>query len=99
MAFQVKYVLPAHGPAGGKEILSGEERFLTEIYSTVKKEIATGKKLEDLVEMKSGEPVTAKLRLSDAVQYWVGSFYPGQIKDIYDEITQGKPHGEITGGK
>ena len=99
MAFQVKYVLPAHGPAGGKEILSGEERFLTEIYNTVKKEIAAGKKLEDLVELKNGEPLTAKLRLSDAVQYWVGSFYPGQIKDIYEEITQGKPHGEITGGR
>ena len=34
-----------------------------------------------------------------SVQHWVGSFYPGQIKDIYEEITQGKPRGEITGGK
>jgi cyclase len=95
----VKYVLPAHGPAGGTEVLAGEERFLTEIYNTVKKEMAAGKKLDDLVEMKDGQPVAGKLRLSDGVQHWVGSFYPGQIKDIYDEITQGKPRGEITGGK
>jgi cyclase len=95
----VKYVLPAHGPAGGTEVLAGEERFLNEIYKTVKKEMGAGKKLEDLVEMKDGQPVTAKLRLSGSVQHWVGSFYPGQIKDIYDEITQGKPRGEITGGK
>ena len=62
--------------------------------------LAMGQKAMDiLVELKNGEPVTAKLRLSDAVQYWVGSFYPGQIKDIYEEITQGKPHGEITGGR
>ncbi len=99
MALPVKRVLPAHGPAGGPEVLSGEERFLSEIYNTVKKEIAAGKKLEDLVEMKNGEPASAKLRLSDSLQHWVGSFYPGQIKDIYDEISQGKPRGEITGGK
>ena len=51
------------------------------------------------MEMKGGQPGAAKLRLSASVQHWVGSFYPGQIKDIYDEITQGKPRGEITGGK
>jgi glyoxylase-like metal-dependent hydrolase (beta-lactamase superfamily II) len=99
MELNVKYVLPAHGPAGGPEVLSGEARFLTEIYDTVKNEIRAGKKLEDLVTMKEGQPVTAKLRLSDGVQHWVGAFYPGQIRDIYEEITQGKPHGEITGGK
>jgi hypothetical protein len=49
--------------------------------------------------MKEGQPGAPKLRLSASVQHWVGSFYPGQIKDIYDEITQGKPRGEITGGK
>ena len=99
MALPVRYVLPAHGPAGGPEILAGEEHFLTEIYNTVKMEIGAGKKLEDLVEMKGAQPGAAKLRLSASVQHWVGSFYPGQIKDIYDEITQGKPRGEITGGK
>jgi hypothetical protein len=99
MALRVKYVLPAHGPAGGAEILAGEERFLTEIYDRVKKEIGAGKKLEDLVEMKKGQANAAKLQLSASVQHWVGSFYPGQVKDIYDEITQGKPRGEITGGK
>ncbi len=99
MKLKVKHVLAAHGPAGGAEVLAGEERFLTEIYGTVKKEMAGGKKLEDLVEMKDRQPVAAKLRLSAGVQGWVGSFYPGQIKDIYDEISQGKPRGEITGGK
>lgn len=99
MALKVKRVLPAHGPAGGPEVLSGEERFLREIYDTVKREMEGGKKLQDLVEMKEGKPVAAKLRLSEAVQHWVGSFYPGQIKDIYEEITEGKPHGEIAGGK
>jgi glyoxylase-like metal-dependent hydrolase (beta-lactamase superfamily II) len=96
---KVQHVLPAHGPAGGPEILAGEEQFLTTIYSTVKKNMAEGKKLEELVEMKDGQPVKAKLQLPDNVQHWVGSFYPGQISDIYQEISQGKPRGEITGGK
>lgn len=99
MALPVKFVLPAHGPAGGPEILAGEEHFLTEIYDTVRREIAAGKKLQDLVEMKGTQPGAAKLRLSASVQHWVGSFYSSQIKDIYDEIIQGKPRGEITGGK
>ena len=91
-------MLPAHGPAGGPEILAGEEQFLTTIYSAVKKSMSQGKRLEDLVEMKEGNPVKAKLQLPDGVQHWVGSFYPGQISDIYQEIRQGKPRGEITGG-
>src|SRR5581483_4387574 len=95
----VKHVLPAHGPAGGPEVLAGEEQFLTTIYSTVKKEMANGKRLEDLVEMKDGQAVKAKLQLPESVAHWVGSFYPGQIYDIYQEISQGKPRGEITGGK
>lgn len=99
MGLKVKHVLPAHGPAGGREILEGEYRFTSEIYETIRKQIRAGKKLEDLVEMKDGSPVKGKLKLSAGVQHWVGSFYPGQIKDIYEEITQGKPRGEISGGK
>ncbi len=87
-ALKTKYVLPAHGPSGGPEILEGEERFLNEIYGAVQKEIKAGRK-----------PTPETLHLSAGVQHWVGSFYPGQLSDIYEEITQGKPRGEITGGK
>lgn len=99
MQLKVKHVLPAHGPVGGPEVLAGEEKFLSEIYTRVKKEMAAGKKLADLVEMKNGQAVKGKIQLSAGVQHWVGSFYPGQIADIYEEISQGKPRGEITGGK
>jgi glyoxylase-like metal-dependent hydrolase (beta-lactamase superfamily II) len=96
---KVKHVLPAHGPAGGPEILEGEERFMREIYNRVKREMKSGKKLEDLVELKDGRAVKGKIQLSASVSHWVGSFYPGQLQDIYEEIKQGKPRGEITGGK
>ncbi|MBM3737905.1 MAG: MBL fold metallo-hydrolase [Acidobacteria bacterium] len=88
---KVKHVLPAHGPAGGPEILEGEQRFLETIYSAVHRQVMAGKNLDDLVELNNGQPARAKLALPDSVKHWVGSFYPGQIRDIYDEITQGKP--------
>ena len=55
--------------------------------------------LRNGLKYSNGQPVKAKLQLADAVQHWVGSFYPGQISDIYQEIAQAKPRGEITGGK
>jgi hypothetical protein len=33
------------------------------------------------------------------VKNWVGPSLPTQVKDTFEEITQGKPHGEIAGGK
>lgn len=92
-------VLPAHGEAGGPEILQGELRFMTELHRTVKEAIGKGKKLEDLVEMKDGKPSKAKIELPASVQHWVGNFFPSQVSDTYEEITQRKPHGEISGGK
>jgi hypothetical protein len=29
----------------------------------------------------------------------VGDVLPTQVKDAYEEIKQGRPHGEIVGGK
>src|SRR2546428_6874141 len=59
----VTRVLPGHGEPGGKEVLAGEERFMTELYKSVKAAIGQGKKLPDLVETKDGKPVKASLSL------------------------------------
>jgi len=93
------HVLPAHGEPGGPEIFSGQLGFMTELHKAVKAAIGAGKKLEDVVEIKDGKPVKGKVTLSAGVQKWVGDFFAGQVKDTYEEITQGKPHGEILGGK
>jgi cyclase len=85
----VKTVLPGHGPAGGKEVLAGQELFMVELYKAVKAGVDQGKKAEDM----------AKLQLPDSVKNWVGDDLAVQVKDAYDEIKQGKPHGEIMGGK
>jgi cyclase len=95
----VTRVLPGHGEPGGKEVLAGEERYMTELYKAVKLAVGQGKKLSDLVEVKDGKPVKTSLKLPDTVNHWVGDFLPAQVQDTYEEITQGKPHGEILGGK
>jgi hypothetical protein len=41
----------------------------------------------------------ASLQLPTSVKNWVGDDLATQAKDAYEEITQGKPHGEIVGGK
>jgi cyclase len=86
---QVKKVLPGHGVAGGREVLAGQEMFMVELYKAVKAGVDQGKKPEDL----------AKLQLPDSVKNWVGDVLPTQVKDAYEEIKQGRPHGEIVGGK
>ena len=92
-------VLPGHGEPGGKEVLAGRRLFMTELHKAVKSAIGQGKKLEDLVEKKDGKPVKTSLQLPDNVKHWVGPSLPAQVQDTYEEIAQGKPHGEIMGGK
>ncbi|HUE23242.1 MAG TPA: MBL fold metallo-hydrolase [Bryobacteraceae bacterium] len=86
---KVKTVLPGHGVPGGPELLEGQALFMVELRKAVKSAVDQGGKPADL----------AKLQLPDSVRNWVGDGLPQQAKDAYEEITQGKPHGEILGGK
>ena len=86
---KVKTVLPGHGVPGGPEIMAGQAQFMVELRKAVKAGIDQGKKPADM----------AHLELPDSVKNWVGDGLAAQVKDAYEEITQGKPHGEIQGGK
>lgn len=86
---KVKTLLPGHGVPGGREVMDGQAQFMVELRKAVKAAADQGKKPEDM----------AKLQLPDNVKNWVGETFPAQVKDAYEEITQGKPHGEIQGGK
>jgi cyclase len=46
----VTHVLPGHGGPGGKEILEGQARFMTELHSAVQAAVKRGKKLDDIVK-------------------------------------------------
>jgi glyoxylase-like metal-dependent hydrolase (beta-lactamase superfamily II) len=86
---KVKTVLPGHGVPGGPEVMAGQAQFMVELRKAVTSAVDQGKKPADL----------AKLQLPDSVKNWVGDGLSAQAKDAYEEITQGKPHGEILGGK
>ncbi len=86
---QVKTVLPGHGLPGGPELMAGQAQFLMELRKAVKAGVDQGKKPADM----------AGLQLPGSVKNWVGEGLREQVSDMYEEITQGKPHGEIGGGK
>ena len=83
-------VLPGHGIPGGPEVLAGQALYMTELRKAVQSAIDQGKKLPDF---------KTSLQLPDSVKNWTGPSLPAQVQDTYEEITQGKPHGEILGGK
>ena len=78
------YVLPGHGPAGGKEILTGQRDFMLELH----KAVAAAAKKGDKVD-------AANVKLPDSVKNWVGDSFKGQVQDAFNEIKQGKPTGDI----
>jgi cyclase len=86
---KVKYVLPGHGEPGGPEVLEGQAQYMIALHKAVKDALAQGRKIDDL----------ASVEVPDTVKKWVGPAMKAQIKDTYEEITQGKPHGEIKSGK
>jgi len=77
-------VLPGHGPRGGPEILSGQQRFLLDLYSAVKRAAARGEK-----------PGALRLTLPDADRNWVPQSLDQDIEITYREITVRQPAGAL----
>ncbi|MBL8212684.1 MAG: MBL fold metallo-hydrolase [Bryobacterales bacterium] len=94
-ALKPKHVLPGHGEAGGIEIVNGERAFMLALHSAVSAEVKKGKKLADLVTLKNGAPAATAVKLPETVKNWVGNPFPTQVKDTFEEITAGKPHGDL----
>jgi cyclase len=84
---KVKYVLPGHGVPGGRELIGGQALFMTELYKAVKAGVDEGKKLDEL---------QASIRLPDSVATWVSDrSLKNQVRDTFEEITKGKPRGDL----
>jgi cyclase len=83
-----KYVLPGHGLNGGRELITGQDQFLSELYRAVRSGVDAGKSVEEL---------QASISLPPSVSPWVGdASLKRQVQDTYLEIKQGKPRGDIS---
>ena len=84
---KVKSVLPGHGPMAGREILSGQAQYMTELYKAARAAAAQGKSDADL---------QSSVQMPDSLNTWVteGSL-KRHVKDAFDEIKQGKPRGDL----
>jgi glyoxylase-like metal-dependent hydrolase (beta-lactamase superfamily II) len=105
-----EHVLPGHGKPGGKELLEGQIRFFDTLYQAVGEAVQRGLTLEAVVTMEGGRPVATTIRLSPELddkyvfhgsdlKPWQVSRFPMQVMAAYREITEGKPYGELVGGK
>jgi glyoxylase-like metal-dependent hydrolase (beta-lactamase superfamily II) len=90
--YPADFVLPGHGVPGGRELLEGQARFLSDLYKAVDAAVASGRKLGDLV---SADGKTTIIKLPGSAKNWVGASFPAQVRDMYEEIVARKPHGDL----
>jgi cyclase len=80
------HVLPGHGDAGGIEILTGQKRFLIDLYAAVKEQADAGK-----------TPAEMKIELPEPDPWWFpenrADLRQQDIETVYLEITSHAPAG------
>lgn len=87
LALKPLHVLPGHGEAGGAEILSGQQRFLRDLYQEVKRQADAGK-----------TPAAMHIKLPDSDSNWVPARPDGlqqDIETVYLELTSHAPAGSV----
>jgi glyoxylase-like metal-dependent hydrolase (beta-lactamase superfamily II) len=100
-ALNPEYVLPGHGESGGPEIIDGQIRFLNELRKAVEGAIKSGKKLTEVVPAATTTvngavvPADTSLTLPASVKAWVGPLLPAQVRDMWQEIVEKTPHGDL----
>jgi glyoxylase-like metal-dependent hydrolase (beta-lactamase superfamily II) len=77
---KIKTILPGHGPAGGRELLTGQAEFMTALLESVKAGVDQGKKLEE---------IQASIQMPEAVSTWVSeASLKTQAADAYRQLTR-----------
>ncbi|MEI9980130.1 MAG: hypothetical protein WDN23_14235 [Edaphobacter sp.] len=87
IALKPVHVLPGHGEAGALEILTGQARFLRDLYAAVKVETDAGK-----------TPAEMHIKLPGADSNWVPNRPDGlqqDIETVYLELTSQAPAGSV----
>jgi glyoxylase-like metal-dependent hydrolase (beta-lactamase superfamily II) len=87
LALKPLHVLPGHGAAGGAEILTGQQRFLRDLYREVKQQADAGK-----------TPAEMRIMLPESDSNWVPNRPDGlqqDIETVYLELTSHAPAGSV----
>jgi glyoxylase-like metal-dependent hydrolase (beta-lactamase superfamily II) len=87
LALNPLHVLPGHGAAGGVEILTGQQRFLRDLYREVKLQADAGK-----------TPAEMNIKLPESDSNWVPNRPDGlqqDIETVYLELTSHAPAGSV----
>jgi glyoxylase-like metal-dependent hydrolase (beta-lactamase superfamily II) len=87
LALKPLHVLPGHGAAGGVEILTGQQRFLRDLYHEVKAQTDAGK-----------TPAEMHIKLPESDSNWVPNRPDGlqqDIETVYLELTSHAPAGSV----
>jgi glyoxylase-like metal-dependent hydrolase (beta-lactamase superfamily II) len=87
LALKPLHVLPGHGDAGGPEILTGQQRFLRDLYREVKLQADSGK-----------SPAEMQIKLPDDDSNWVPNRPDGlkqDIETVYLELISHAPAGSV----
>jgi cyclase len=88
VALKPLHVLPGHGDAGGIEILTGQQRFLADLYAAVKVQADAGK-----------TPATMHIELPEPDNWWFPSTRPDlrqqDIETVFLELTAHAPAGSV----
>lgn len=87
LALKPLAVLPGHGEAGGPEILSGQARFLRDLYAAVKVDADAGK-----------TPSEMHIKLPESDSSWVPSrpeAWQQDVETVYLELTSHAPAGSL----
>ena len=81
------YILPGHGEAGGPEILTGQARFLRDLYREVKLQTNAGRK-----------PDAMQIKLPESDSNWVPTrpeAWQQDVETVYLELTSHAPAGSV----
>jgi glyoxylase-like metal-dependent hydrolase (beta-lactamase superfamily II) len=88
IALHPEHILPGHGSQGGIEILTGQQRFLRDLYTAVDQQIKAGKSLAQIME-------TPHITLPEADRNWIPADLTLDLEATYNEITHHAPAGSL----
>ena len=75
-------------------MMANQRLFFIELHNRVAAAVKRGKKIEDLVK-KDGDREVSTIVMPSTVRTWVGPSLAAEVRDVYREIIEKKPVGDL----